>query len=57
MLQDKGGIGGGSPREGPPLKGVDEGAYHCLGRKAGSYNSVKDFRERSEEDNNPKGGG
>ena len=57
MLQDEGGIGGGPPREGPALKGVDEGAYRCFGSKAGSYHSLKDFREGSEEDDYPKGGG
>ena len=56
MLKDEGGIGGGSPGEGPPLKGVDEGAHCCLGRKARSYHSLKDFRHRTKEDNNPEGG-
>ena len=40
MLQDESGIGGGSPREGLALKGMDEGAYCCLSRKAGSYHSL-----------------
>jgi len=36
---------------------MDEGAYRCLGQKAGGYHSLKDLRERSKEDDNPKGGG
>jgi len=43
MLQDEGGIGGGSPWEGPALKGMDEGAYCCLSRKAGGYHSLEDL--------------
>ena len=54
MLQDAGGIGGGSPREGPTLEGVDEGADCRLGREVGGYHSLKNFRERSKEDDNPK---
>jgi len=57
MLQDKGGIGDGSTREGSALKRMDEGAYRCLGREAGGYHSLKDHRERLKEDDNPKGGG
>jgi len=57
MLQDEGGIGGGPHRERPALKGVDKGAHRRLGREAGSYHSLKDFRERSKEDDNPEGGG
>jgi len=31
MLEDEGGIGGRASREGPALKGLDEGAYRYLG--------------------------
>jgi len=31
VLKDEGSIGGRSPREGPSLKEVDEGANGCLG--------------------------
>jgi len=57
MLQDEGGIGGGPPRAGPALKGMYEGAYCCLSREARSYHPLKDFRERTEEDDDPKRGG
>jgi len=50
-------MGGGSPREGPALTGVDEGANCCLGTEARSHYCLKDFRERSKEHDNPEGGG
>jgi len=57
MLYDEGGIGGGPSGEGSALKGMDQGAYGCLRREAGGYHSLKDIRERSEEDDDPKRGG
>jgi len=57
VLQDEGGIGGRSPREGPALKWVDEEADCRLGREAGRFHSRKNLRERSKEDNHPEGGG
>jgi len=56
VLYDQDGIGGGSPGEGPALKGVDEGVNHCLGREGRSYHARKDFREYLKEDDNPEGG-
>jgi len=57
VLLDEGGIGGGSPREGPTLEGVDAGAGWCLGRQAGSYHSLEELGEHSKKDDNPEGGG
>jgi len=49
-----GGIGGGPSREGAALKGVDEGAYGCLNREVGGHHSLKNLRERTVEDDDPK---
>ena len=55
--KDEGGVCCGSPREGPTLKGMDEGGYRCLGCEAGTCHSLKDLRERPKKDDNPVGGG
>jgi len=36
---------------------MNEGACRCLGCKAGSYHSLKDFGECSKEHDDPEGGG
>jgi len=36
---------------------MDEGAYGRLSREAGGYHSLKDLRERPEEDDDPERGG